>query len=348
MLTVNIGGTGYVLSSQVEIDLNDVGSWDNVVTTNWSDASERDGKDFYIYACQPAGGYAPDFVLSNHSTVPDGYTANNSRKIGGFHCLCADAGTDVYAYDNSRDDLSLLDQFMDDHDITNASSDYHWLKGFVQGDVIPFSIWDLNHRPESQPEGMTYDIGCRVWIGIYLPSWTGVKVESAFGATIASGNESGSVGDETYFFPYRWQQQLGRIGQMPISEVEFQSSSLGSPQGVNIAGSADPGTTGGHSATNGLRIISLVGCEDMCGVYWQWGRDRGHIETASAWSNSYLSSDINVGGQHRYVPSVALFGGNWASGSKCGSRGSAWNASPLYLHGSNSSRAVSVSRSRGV
>ncbi|MFW6377423.1 MAG: hypothetical protein ACOCZ5_02260 [bacterium] len=50
---------------------------------------------------------------------------------------------------------------------------------------------------------MTYDIGCRRWFGIYLPSWTGVKVESVYDATVANGSEDGSTGDETYFFAYR-------------------------------------------------------------------------------------------------------------------------------------------------
>ncbi|UNF41144.1 hypothetical protein MNL09_03155 [Bartonella krasnovii] len=31
--------------------------------------------------------------MSVNATYPDGYTANNSGKIGGFHALCADVGT---------------------------------------------------------------------------------------------------------------------------------------------------------------------------------------------------------------------------------------------------------------
>ncbi|MFW6377422.1 MAG: hypothetical protein ACOCZ5_02265 [bacterium] len=131
-----------------------------------------------------------------------------------------------------------------------------------------------------------------------------------------------------------------------MSEQEFQSASLGSPQGVNIDGDSDPGTTGGHSATDGNRIVSCIGCEDMCGVYWQWGRDRGSND-ASSWSDAYNSSDINVAGEHYSDTRVARFGGDWDDGSNCGSRGSHWNNGPLYLHSFSSSRAVSVSRSRG-
>jgi hypothetical protein len=343
-LMVNIDRNGYVLTSAVEIDVTAAASWDDVTATDWTVAANRAGKDFYIYAVEPSSGVAPEFILSASSSFPDGYTADNSRKIGGFHCVCADIGTDVYAYDNSRDVVEILNNYFIAHDVITGDADKHWLRGYIQGDPIPFSIWDLSHRPETDlQEGFTYDPGIQRWVGIYLPSWTGVKVESVFNATIANGSETGTVGDETYFFAYRWQQQFGRIGQMPMSEVEFQSMSLGSPQGVNINGSADPGTTGGHSATDGLRIVSLCGAEDMAGVYWQWGRDRGSNQT-TAYSTAFLSSDINVAGEHYSDTTVARFGGDWPAGSACGSRGSSWGAGPLVLNSNSSSRAVSRSR----
>jgi len=343
-LTVNIDRGGYVLTSAVEIDVTLAASWDDTTVTDWTVAANRAGKDFYIYAVEPPSGVAPEFLLSANSSFPDGHTADNSRKIGGFHCVCADIGVDVYAYDNSRDVVEILNNYFITHDVITADVDKHWLRGYVQGDPIPFSTWDLNHRPETDlQEGFTYDPGVQRWVGIYLPSWTGVKVESVYNATIADGSETGTVGDETYFFPYRWQQQFGRIGQMPMSEVEFQSMSLGGPQGVNINGSADPGTTGGHIATNGLRIVSLCGAEDMAGVYWQWGRDRGSNQT-SAYATAFLASDINVAGQQYSDTTVARFGGGWARGSGCGSRGSAWDGGPLGLNSAGSSRAVSRSR----
>ena len=42
---------------------------------------------------------------------------------------------------------------------------------------------------------------------------------------------------------------------------------------ANIAGSNDPGTTGGHKDTAGRRMISNYGVEDCCGVLWQWTKD---------------------------------------------------------------------------
>ncbi|MFW6377424.1 MAG: hypothetical protein ACOCZ5_02255 [bacterium] len=84
-----------------------------------------------MYACEPNDGVEPDFILSPNSTVPESIpsgespSSDNTRKIGGFHCVCEDIGSDVYDYDNSRDDLSLLDDFFNDHDITNSDTDYH-------------------------------------------------------------------------------------------------------------------------------------------------------------------------------------------------------------------------------
>ena len=48
------------------------------------------GTDYYIYCCDPTNGSDTVdrdevFVISKNSTYPSGYTADNSRKIGGFH-----------------------------------------------------------------------------------------------------------------------------------------------------------------------------------------------------------------------------------------------------------------------
>ena len=54
--------------------LNTSGNWDGV--GSYETASNRAGKDFYVYLLS-AGGV----ILSNSSTYPSGYTAANSRKI---------------------------------------------------------------------------------------------------------------------------------------------------------------------------------------------------------------------------------------------------------------------------
>jgi len=148
----------------------------------------RVGKDFYVYAEPPASGVAPAFVLSARSTYPDGTgasgdarSADNTRKIGGFHCLCADVG-----------------------DIAD-----HALCDYVEGDILPFSVWDLNNRPVSNPEGMVKSVfhtmtnadnesvtipGTGIWVDIYLASYSS-GLQSAYDAAVLDGATGDPPGD---------------------------------------------------------------------------------------------------------------------------------------------------------
>lgn len=313
-MTVNINNNGYLLSSQQELDLSESESWDDITGTDWTTASNRAGKDFYIYACEPSSGITPDLILSASSTYPDGYTADNSRKIGGFHCLCEDVGT-----------------------ITG-----HDLSDYVQGDILPASVWDLNHRPISDPEGMVWDEKSNLWWDIYLASWSS-GLQSVYDATIVDG------GSDPELHWYNFAEEFAEVKKRLPFQHEFMSAALGSPQETNISGSADPGTTGGHEDTAGRRIISNIGCEDMTGVLWQWGADGGATnDVGSSWSVAdtdgtadSLDDDESIGrGQHYEAPNRPRFGGAWYSGAKCGSRGSSWDYSPLALNASYGARGV--------
>ena len=63
----------------------------NLTTANLDTGSGFEmGTDYYIYCCDPTNGSDTVdrdevFVISKNSTYPSGYTADNSRKIGGFH-----------------------------------------------------------------------------------------------------------------------------------------------------------------------------------------------------------------------------------------------------------------------
>jgi hypothetical protein len=59
-------------------------------------------------------------------------------KLGGFHCEFVDIGT-----------------------ITG-----HPLTGFVAGDILPASVWDLGHRPTCDPAGMVYCAKLDLWVDI--------------------------------------------------------------------------------------------------------------------------------------------------------------------------------------
>ena len=277
--------------------LGTAGNWDSAT---YATAANRAGKDFYVYALQ-AGGV----ILSANSTYPTGYTAANSRKIGGFHCLCVAVGT-----------------------ISG-----HTLSGYVAGDILPRSVWDRYNRSSATQEGRVLS-RCGKWVMIYLPSVSGSALVSVNNGTIADGASSPA------FHAYKFEQWLARQGEMSISQLEFFAASDGANQGTNITGSVDPGTTTGHTDTAGRRMISNEGVEDTCGVLWQWTRDQGGNMTGAAWANAYDGNDSGVGGQHYQAPFRGLLGGIWNYGVICGSRGSIWNGSPLSLASDCSVRGV--------
>ena len=164
-MLINIGGAGnhaYELEAAVELDINTAANWDD---SQYATAANRAGKDFYIYACQPGSGSVPVILLSAATTFPAGYDANTSRKIGGFHCECVAVGTIAG----------------------------HALTGYLAGDVIPRSIWDLAHRSSGLQAGMVWagktDFDAinlaSIWVMIYLASGTGASTRSANGGTIS-------------------------------------------------------------------------------------------------------------------------------------------------------------------
>ena len=297
--------------------------WTCELDTSFS--TSRAGKDFYIFACANAETpLVPDLIVSMNSTVPEGYTSANSRKIGGFHCLCADVGT-----------------------ITD-----HPLSGYVAGDILPCSIWDLNHRPIGEPEGYAYDEGTDMWYSIYGLTWSGtwgsatatqpgradddtLALESKYGAEWADGTSSEK------WHCWKFEQILARQKQRLPYQLEFMSASLGSNQSTNISGSADPVTTGGHKDTGNRRMISNIGLEDMCGDHYQWGADVGQASTSGSYGNAYDGNDKYEAGQVYGTVYRALLGGSWNDSVYCGSRYSHWSCGALALFAGCGARGAS-------
>ena len=205
------------------------------------------GRDYYIYACYDnADPLDPGvrLVVSLNSTYPDGFDEQTSRKIGGFHTLCADVGT------------------IPDHS----------LSGYTGGDILPASLWTLTHRPACSPEGMAYVSPLDFWADIYLQSGTGTFTKSVFGATIT---DTQSWMDHV--------EDLAAVGKTLLTDTEFQIAAAGSNERTAIQGAADPVTTGGHVDSAGRRMISHYGLEDCCGALWQW-IDHPSANGDSAWS----------------------------------------------------------------
>ena len=299
-MALTINSLTYELKDEETLSLNSSSSWDSAT---YATASSRAGKDFYIYACQPSSGTTPTLILSANSTVPAGYTATNSRKIGGFHCECLDVGT-----------------------VTNENS----MNGYATGDIIPYSIWDLKHRPKSSPEGMVYVEPLNIWISLYILSWDGSKLVPAYNGVQADG-ASAKPFSGTEFAEY-----LAKVNMRLPRYDEFVVFAKGIQECVNVKGSSDVNTTGGHYTTDNKRIVSSYGIEDCAGVIWQWLSDVFGSDFTDHWNTSSNRDARNVrgdcwgGGLRR-----ALVGGCWGDNVCCGSRASNvffWSAGANVLH----------------
>jgi hypothetical protein len=204
-------GTGYYPWSGIpDLDIEVAANWDTA-SPDYTVALTRRGMNLYLFECQHTGQTAPDFIFSANSTIPDGYDANNSRKVATFHTLPISLGT-------------------------IASHD---LSGYLVGDIVPCSIADLLHRPSSAPEGMV--VGQRlngqgiadIWVDAHMASGTGVNTTSAWNATISDTRNWMDFVDD-----------FDTVGKFLPSDHHFQRFTAGSPEQVNIYGSQDPVKTG--------------------------------------------------------------------------------------------------------
>jgi len=270
-LSVEINDVGYAILTQANLDLSLTATWDQVVT-DYRVAAARAGKDFYIYACQPspANKDNPVFLISANSTFPIGYTADNSRNVGGFHCLCVAVGA------------------IAGHTLTN----------YVAGDILPQSVWDILHRPVSSPVGMVYSSALDKWIDIYLASGTGASTTSVNGGTISDTRNWMDFVDDGY-----------AVKKRLLDDGEFQRIATGSNEGTNITGSADPVTTSGHVDTASRRMISNIGCEDCTGATWQWLKDQSYRYDGGAHTHVFTGDALATHTHNITVPGGAAAAG---------------------------------------
>lgn len=299
-LKININGNCYISTINKSLQLSTVDTPANLA-----------GKDVYIYACEPTSGTEPIFVLSLNSTVPTGYTANNSRKIGGFHCLCKDVGV----------------------------IEGHTLSGYVTGDILPATRWDLLHRPKGDSEGLAYDEVSECWLSIYQLSWDGTKLVSVYNGVIADGTSTKKWHGEAFI-----EQLMNQKMRLPWRH-EFQMAAKGSNEGTSIKNAVDPNTTGGHVDSNNRRMISNIGLEDCCGCSWQWAMDLG-FAGGSGWNDSVYDSSVD---SQRYGQSYGTLyrlrlGASWYDGSSCGSRSVACNVGSSNVVSNCSARGASEPR----
>ncbi|WP_375668029.1 MULTISPECIES: alanine-zipper protein [unclassified Bartonella] len=231
------------------------------------------GKDYYIYLIPTlTNNNEINFNISDNPTAPDGYTEDTSKKIGGFHTLCADVGE------------------IEDHP----------LSGYQAGDILPDSVWCLNHRPRSDPEGMVYDPWKNIWVDIYLQSGTDENTKSAYGVPITTNR---SYSDHHVDF--------SSVNKRFLTSDEFASCMCGINSGTSIIGNKAPSpkTSGGHVDTENRRMISYIGCEDGCGYVWQF---LSGCYPVTKWHTGEKGSSLRVD------VNVMLGGGDWSGDASNG------------------------------
>jgi hypothetical protein len=277
------------------------------------------GTDYYIYACQPADGIEPDFVLSANSTYPDAIpsgvtpSADNTRKIGGFH------------YGRVRNSSTVSD---------------------VSESIVPNSVWDLVNRPKCSPEGMA-KVG-NLWVDIYLAGDDGNGgVESKYNATPITGTEGLSW--------YSFAERFAKVDKRMASMSEWTALAQGSPQGndgdnVNAwSNTSNSGRASTGTVTNAISNYNIVDC---AGNVWEWLDEVSIRQDSTSWQWYDPATDFDETMESgwdqlgdMYLPnadglSAFRAGGYWADGVHCGARALGLSRRPWHVNSYIGSRGV--------
>lgn len=307
------------------------------------------GADYFVYLnCNS------DNLFTLSASTTKSADTDTSRYIGRVHTLCASVGDSTTMImpcntDASVGDSLLVKPYREDTDpdfyafynktvsaveagarasgvvqgpFYNIATVPHPLAGFEAGDILPESIWCLTWHPDTRYEdAMVYDVATGIAVDVYLQSGTGADTRSAY-------NKIHTVTRPQSCFV----QDMAQVGKQLLSNGEFTSAAIGSNECTNIVGSSDKTTVGGHSDTASRRMVSAIGCEEMCGYLWQVLRDVAPLGTGTGFTNIDNSSGHNVGntgvltedGQNKFglmynCIVMLLTGGNWHAASSCGS-----------------------------
>lgn len=308
---------------------------DPVASFNPASASNRDdsfaaltlGDDIYIYACATSTGFAK-LVCSKNATYPTGYTALNSRKIGGFH------------YGRVRPIANRFD------------AAYAPLTT-----IVPNSVWDLQHRPKSDPTGMVEVIPGALWVDIYLNStgagaWPETVPVSKFGIM--------PLKDDIYARS-DFQTLARNAGKRMPRLEEFIVYAEGCPQGsdANNDTAWSKTTNTGPAATGTVaKALSQYNVVDCAGNLWeyldnhydQYREGYTHKSNSvlfatgqdSSRSRGQMYTSMNSAESHSGWSTWAA-GGNFSDGSRCGSRALYSSTPPWRSYGDGGLRCVSDS-----
>ena len=273
------------------------------------------------------------FVYINNNGVISASTSKSSstlKKIGRFHTLCVDVGSItmiapaspssglavggkylVKSY-NSETDSDFYNFYNKTITAVTVQSAYdvitmqHPLSGYIAGDILPESVFCTTFHPYALVEdAMVYDKDTDRVIDVYLQSGTGFNTTSKY-------NETHTVSRT----PYNHAEDMRMVGKRLLKDCEFTSAALGSNEKTAIIGGSDKTTVGGHVDTDNRRMISAIGCEEMCGYLFQF-LDELSSTGAAGWA---ISDTHGSFGEEYGVPHIICAGGFWNDSTHCGSR----------------------------
>ncbi|EOX1529917.1 hypothetical protein ACPD0J_001415 [Vibrio cholerae] len=257
------------------------------------------GVDYAIYAT------ADGLIVSSNFTFPDGYNADNSRRIGGFHY----GNNEFKSY--SFYDLNFRPQCKDPRGmVIDISGSSFWA-----------DIYLLNTTPDA--------LGTSTYNATIADGASPPKIPAKWG-----GNGTSQYAN---FTQYIATEVLAAFGKRLPNAHEFSVLAQGSVTG-HVA-SVDPVTTKFDASAR-----SLIGCEQVSGHMWQWGSeqwDRGNGSSGYAW---YSADTDGKGGAYVALGNqgvgASLFGSDWDYSGQAGSRCSYWILEPWNSSASVAARGV--------
>lgn len=322
VLTIKNGGAWKSFRVEADVDLSE---------TDLDAGTFEVGKDYYVYLVDD--GADGQFIISLNTTFPAGHSADDSRKIGGFHF--------GYVRKVSSDGLWVP---VDSEGTKFGAGSVGWKDNVTTG-IVPNSVWDLVNRPKCSPEGMV-KVG-HIWVDIYMASAAeSITLEGGTnGLHVASGRlqskygqvpVSGSEGLNWYGF----NELATRSNKRLLSYGEWVKSAYGNPQGLDGAdtygwtkttnsarartGCRVNATTGAHDAAAGIKpaAISAFNIVDAVGNLYEWLDELSnrHDSTAFAWQDV-----LGSGKGQAYLPNnvgmvAYIAGASWDGGVLAGPR----------------------------
>jgi len=247
------------------------------------------GTDYYFYLVpddtNPSG---VNFKVTPMKDAPSEFTSNQVFQIGGFHTLCVNVGNGL-TY------------------VEGGETKQHPLNGYISGDILPESVWCLNHRPISEPEGMVYIPSLDFWCDIYLQSGSGANTKSVYQGAITRNRQYVDFVEDQIC-----------VKKALLNDEEFAAAMMGSNEKTTVLGANEAGATnggaGGRKDTANRRMISIFGVEEGCGSLYQW------LATTSAAGGSGWNTQSGGKGDYYGGAYALLAGGNWNDAAYCGSR----------------------------